>query len=380
MNKKDSPKRKGLRELGLTVGNYPTGKYNAITDVYGVRVGHTTIVEDGIKVPGKKELSSVRTGVTTVLPAIDSLLDRLFVAGGFVLNGIGEITGLTQVMEWGWLETPILLTNTMSIGQVHSGVISHLISKYPGIGSDSDVIIPVIGETDDSFLNDVRISRISEQDVIKAFESARSGYVKQGSVGAGTGMTTFDFAGGIGSSSRVLPPEDGGFTIGVLVLSNFGKMRNLTIDGAVVGRELDTLFPKEGRREYSYGSVIVVVATDAPLLHSQLNRLAKRAALGLGRVGSYAASTSGEIIIAFSVGNKLYRKERNKSKYQGIRFINDAYINPLYETVIEATEEAVINAIFYSAGVKGRNGHCSPAVPYEEIIRILGHSRRVSDC
>src|SRR5690554_1322811 len=363
--------RSSIREYGLTVGRFKTGKYNAITDVYGVRVGHTTIIEDNVRVPGTKELSSVRTGVTAVLPAYDSLLDRLFVAGGFILNGIGEMTGFTQVMEWGWLETPLLLTNTMSIGQVHSGVISHLISKYPGIGRDSDVIIPVIGETDDSFLNDVRISRISEEDVIRAFETAKSGYVRQGSVGAGTGMTTFDFAGGIGSSSRVLSRDEGGYTIGVLVLSNFGKMHNLTIDGAVVGRKLDLMFPREGRREYSYGSVIVVVATDAPLLNSQLNRISKRAALGLGRVGSYAASTSGEIIISFSVGNKLIRKGKDKFKHQSIRFINDAHINPLYEAVIEATEEAVLNAIFYSNGVKGRLRHYCPPIPVEEVVRII---------
>lgn len=371
MSGKSEVKRKGIRELGISIGRLKTGKYNAITDVYGVRVGHTTIVEDDVKVPGQREHSCVRTGVTAVLPAYDSLLDRLFIAGGFILNGIGEMTGFTQVMEWGWLETPILLTNTMSIGEVHSGIITHIVSKYPELGRDSDVIIPVIGETDDSFLNDVRIRRIREEDVIRTFDVARSGFIKQGSVGAGTGMTTFDFAGGIGSSSRVLPVEDGAYTIGVLVLSNFGKMHNLTIDGAVVGRELDLLFPREGRREYSYGSIIVVVATDAPLLNNQLNRLSKRVALGLGRVGSYAASTSGEIIIAFSVGNKLQRKNRDRFKHQSIRFINDAHINPMYEAVIEATEEAVLNAIFYSKGVQGREGHYSPPVPYDELINIL---------
>jgi len=157
-------KRKGVRDLGITIGRFPVGKYNAITDVRGVRVGHTTIKEDNVPVPDSNEVTSLRTGVTAILPAYDTLLDRLFVAGGFVLNGIGEITGFTQVMEWGWLETPILLTNTMSIGQVHSGVISYMISKYPRLGRESDVIIPVIGETDDSFLNDVRISRISKNE------------------------------------------------------------------------------------------------------------------------------------------------------------------------------------------------------------------------
>lgn len=367
--------RKRLRDLGITVGRLNTGKNNAITDVYGVRVGHTTIIEDDVPVHGTDEKSTVRTGVTAILPAPDSLLDRLFVAGGFVLNGIGEITGLTQVMEWGWLETPILLTNTMSIGQVHSGVISYISNIYPGLGKESDVIIPVIGETDDSFLNDVRIRKISEDDVIKAIETAKGGIVKQGSVGAGTGMTTFDFAGGIGTSSRVLAPENGGYTVGVLVLSNFGKMRNMTIDGAVIGRELDNLFPQQGRREYSYGSVIVVVATDAPLLHSQLNRISKRAALGLGRVGSYAASTSGEIIISFSVGNKIARQKTAKQRYRSIRFIDDSRINLLYEAVIEATEEAVLNAIFCSKGIKGRGSNYSPPVPYEEVLKLMKPGR-----
>ncbi len=371
MKSKANEKRKGIRELGINIGRFNPGKYNAITDVFGVRVGHRTIIEDSVPVLGTNELTSVRTGVTAVLPAYDSLLDRIFVAGGFVLNGIGEITGLTQVMEWGKLETPILLTNTMSIGQVHNGVTNYLIKKYPGIGRDSDVIIPVIGETDDSFLNDVRIRRIMEEDVVKAIESAKSGFVKQGSVGAGTGMTTFDFSGGIGSSSRVLPEEDGGYTIGVLVLSNFGKMRNLTIDGAVVGRQLDKQFPTEGRREFSYGSIIVVVATDAPLLNNQLNRIAKRAALALGRTGSYAASTSGEIIIAFSVSNKLYRYEREKQKFQTIRFLNDTHINTLYEASIEATEEAVLNSIFYSEGVHGRNNRYSPPIPYDKVLKAL---------
>ena len=370
-------KRIGVRDLGITIGRFPIGKNNAITDVHGVRVGHTTIYEDNVPVPGSNEFTSVRTGVTAILPAYDTLLDRLFVAGGFVLNGIGEITGLTQVMEWGWLETPILLTNTMSIGQVHSGVVSYMISKYPQLGRGSDVIIPIIGETDDSFLNDVRVSRISKSDVVKAIESARGGTVKQGSVGAGTGMTTFDFAGGIGSSSRLLGIDDGSYTIGVLVLSNFGKMRNMTIDGAVVGRELDRRVPQEGRREYSYGSIIVVVATDAPLLNNQLNRLAKRAALGLGRTGSYAASTSGEIIIAFSVGNKLFRNEKARFKSQSLRFVNDAHINILYEAVIEATEEAVLNSIFYSKGVIGRDGHFSPAVPYNDVVRFIQQGKKL---
>jgi len=280
------------------------------------------------------------------------------------------MTGLTQALEWGWIETPILLTNTLPVGTVHSGVLSWMAKQYK-MGIETDVIIPVIGETDDSFLNDVRIQAITPDDVTRAIRSANAGPVHQGSVGAGTGMTTFDFAGGIGTSSRILPETEGGYTVGVLVLSNFGKMPSLTIEGARPGKILDAMYPKEGRRKYSYGSAIVVVATDAPLLPNQLSRLAKRAAQGLGRTGSYAASTSGEIIIAFSTGNRLLRQEKAAQRYLTMKFISDININPLYEAVIETTEEAVLNAIFYSEGIKGRNGHQSPALPVETVIRIL---------
>ena len=361
--------RHGVRELGLEIGRFPTGEYNAITDVGGVRVGHVThdheatLAETG-------ETTAARTGVTAILPATGEIFDKHFMAGGFVLNGIGEMVGLTQVVEWGWLETPIMLSNTLSVGEVHAGVISYMNKRY-GLGIETDVVIPVVAETDDSFLNDVRLRAVTPQDVHTAIDGATAGPVEQGSVGAGTGMTTFDFAGGIGSSSRVVDLSGIDYTLGVLVLSNFGKMRNLTIEGACVGKTLDELMPKEGRREYSYGSIIVVVATEAPLLPNQLSRIAKRAALGLGRTGSHAASTSGEIVIAFSTGNQLLRKERTQTHTLSVKFVSDTNINPLYEAAIEATEEAVLNAIFYSRGVMGRDGHASPPVPYELVRDIL---------
>ncbi|MBN2050557.1 MAG: P1 family peptidase [Spirochaetales bacterium] len=361
--------RKGIRELGISIGRYETGPFNALTDVKGIKVGHVTHHYDTI-LPSTGEQTSIRTGVTAILPATGGVFDKHLVAGGFVLNGIGEMTGLTQVMEWGWLETPILLTNTLSVGTVHSGVVAWMAKRYK-LGIETDVIIPVIGETDDSFLNDVRIRAVTPGDVAKAIGAAQAGPVQQGSVGAGTGMTTFDFAGGIGSSSRVLPEDQGGYTLGVLVLSNFGHMHSLTIEGARPGKYLDRMFPKEGRRQYSYGSVIVVVATDAPLLPNQLSRLSKRAALGLGRTGSCAASTSGEIIIAFSTANRLLRKEKAHQKHLVMKYISDAHISPMYEAVIEATEESVVNAIFYSKGINGRNGHNSPPVPAEVVLDIL---------
>lgn len=363
--------RASARELGITVGRFPTGKYNAITDIRGVKVGHITYMEDNVEVPGMPIKTKVRTGVTAIIPGPGSIFTKRMVAGGFVLNGVGEMAGLTQVMEWGWLESPIMLCNTMSVGRVHSGVITYVQECYRELSELHEVILPVVGETDDSYLNDIRVRKVTPADAKNAILSAKSGFVPQGSVGAGTGMTTFDFAGGIGTSSRILPEENGGYAVGVLVLSNFGNMRNLTIEGLVVGRELDKMFSKT-RRKHSYGSIIVVVATDAPLLSSQLNRISKRAALGLGRVGSHAGYTSGEIIIAFSTGNRTPREEYGKTGHLTMKFITDSHLNPMYEAVIEATEEAVLNAMFCSGGMKGRDGNESAAIPHEKVLELLG--------
>ncbi|MEJ2054462.1 MAG: P1 family peptidase [Calditrichaceae bacterium] len=354
--------RQTVRELGVQIGRMHPGVFNAITDVKGVRVGHYTWIQDNIQIPGYKETSHVRAGVTAVLPAGKAFANRL-AAGGFVLNGVGEMSGLMQVLETGWLETPILLTNSHSVGRVHTGVVNHMIKKYPLLGTETDVVLPVVGEADDSFLNDVRVGVCSVQDTIKAIETASAGHVVQGSVGAGTGMTSFDFAGGIGTSSRTFDlPEGGGFTVGVLALSNFGKMRNLTIAGGVVGKYLDKEFDPSTRRENSEGSVIVVIATDIPLISSQLNLVSKRAALGLGRTGSIAASSSGEIIIAFSTGNRKPRPTRKSDNFITLKCISEYHINIVYEAVIEATEEAVLNAIFCSNGMNGRQQRWCPPI------------------
>jgi D-alanine--D-alanine ligase len=371
--------RPTARDIGIQIGRMRPGINNAITDVKGVRVGHFSRVEDGIQIPGGTETSFIRAGVTAIMPAGQAYANRI-AAGGFILNGVGEMAGLTQVLETGWLETPILLTNSHSVGRVHAGVVNHMIKKYPQLGTETDVVLPVVGEADDSFLNDIRVGYCSAQDAIKAIESASSGPVRQGSVGAGTGMTSFDFAGGIGTSSRILNFSEGDtYTIGVLVLSNFGKMHNLTIDGGVVGRQLDKEFDPAIRREVSEGSIIVVVATDIPLINSQLNRVAKRAALGLGRTGSYAASTSGEIVIAFSTGNRKPRQRTSGSSFLTLKCISDNYINLVYEAVIEATEEAVINAIFCSNGMNGRKQRWCPPVPHERIIELLNKGRIIHE-
>jgi len=238
-------------------------------------------------------------------------------------------------------------------------------------------VLPVVGEADDSFLNDARVGVASGQDTLKAIESARDGPVAQGSVGAGCGMMTCDFAGGIGTASRIFPIEETSFTLGVLVLSNFGRLVNLTVDGRVVGRELDSQYADEGRRHNSYGSAIVVVATDVPLLSHQLGRIAKRAALGLGRVGSYAASTSGEIVLAFTTANRVPRTATQTSKFRSLRYVPDGHIDVLYEAAVEATEEAVLNAIFCSNGMDGRLDRLAPALPLDTVIELLRNGRDI---
>ena len=362
--------RSSARQAGIQIGRFSTGPHNAITDIKGVKVGHVTHIED-IDGGKKQEKAALRTGITAVVPSLGDDFNNHLVAGGFILNGIGEMSGLTQAMEWGWLETPILLTNTMSIGAVHQGIIQYMLKRHPELGRKLTVTIPLIGETDDSFLNDVKIDTNSVRNSIKAIETASDGPVEQGSVGGGTGMISFDFAGGIGSASRVLARNAGGYMIGALVQSNFGKMRNLTIEGNVVGKKLDTLYPHEHRRKMDAGSVVVVLATDAPLLSNQLTQLSKRAALGLGRVGSHAASTSGEIIFAFSTANRTSRLAKEKTQILNLSFVTEKIIDHLYEAAVEVTEEAVLNAMFYSSGMDGRMGRKAPPIPTEMVLEML---------
>ncbi len=366
----EDKERKTVREHGICIGRYHTGENNAITDVSNVCVGHVTYIRDPDE--SDNDRNTIRTGMTVILPTTHGFFSNHLVCGGFILNGIGEMSGLTQAIEWGWLETPIVLTNTFSIGEVHRGLIRFMLNKHPELGHNLSVVIPLIGETDDSFLNDVRSDVTRADDVLKAIQKASDGPVEQGSVGGGTGMISFDFAGGIGSASRVLPRSEGGYTIGVLVQSNFGKMRNLTIEGKVVGKDLDPLYPYQDRRTDDRGSIIVVLATDAPLLSAQLSQLSKRAALGLGRVGSHASSGSGEIIVSFSTANRTTRMAKEKTRQLNLCFVSDEYINPVYEAAVEATEEAVLNAMFCSAGMDGRLGRIAPPVPVEQIKELIG--------
>jgi len=365
--------RKRLRDLGVSIGRYPTGPLNALTDIGGVKVGHTTLVSGEGKLDRGK--GPVRTGVSCVMPAEDVYRERL-IGGTFVLNGAGELAGLTQVQEWGLIETPILLTNTLSVGKVSDAAVKWMSKKYPAIGSEEDVVIPVVGECDDSYLNDAVGRHIRSEHVYSAIDKATAGPVAEGSVGAGTGMMTCDFKAGIGTSSRTIKADVGLYTVGVLVLTNFGVMGNLRIDGVPVGLMLEPEYSKLGKRVSNYGSIIAILGTDAPLSSSQLTRLSKRAALGIGRCGSYAAHGSGEIILAFSTANKVPRVAEGMT--HKIEILLDRAIGPLYEAVIEATEEAIVNALCMADDMTGQGGNFAPALPLERVAEIMAKYRPVT--
>jgi D-aminopeptidase len=335
-----------------------------------VKVGHTTLISgEGRLERGK---GPVRTGITCVVPHEDVFSERL-IGGSFILNGAGEVAGLTQVAEWGLLETPILLTNTLSVGKVSDAAVKWLSRRYPGIGSEEDVILPIVGECDDSFLNDSVGRHIRSEHVYKAIETAASGAVAEGSVGAGTGMVTCDFKAGIGTSSRRIEGETGDYTVGILVLTNFGSMNSLRIDGVPVGELLEPRYRETERRVDNYGSIIVILATDAPLLPSQLGRVCKRAALGIGRVGSYAAHGSGEIILGFSTANRVPRTAQGMT--HRLTVLLDRATGPLYEAVIEATEEAIVNALAMAEDMTGQGGNFAPALPLDEVVELLRRYR-----
>lgn len=368
--------RSRLRDLGFAIGRVPPGPLNAITDVPGVRVGHTTIIEgDGALVVGE---GPVRTGVTAILPP-DPVFSERVLAGSFVLNGAGEVSGLTQVDEWGLLETPILLTSTMSVGKVSDATVKWMTRRFPGIGSEYDVIIPIVGECDDSWLNDAVGRHVRSEHVYRAIEQSSGGPVAEGCVGAGTGLITCDFKAGIGTSSRRVAATRAGdasgptYNLGVLVQSNFGIMRSLCIAGVPVGELLAPGFSDNGKRVRNAGSIICVVATDAPLLSSQISRLCKRAALGVGRVGSFAAHASGEIIIGFSTANKVPRATSGMT--HAIEILLDDACDGLYEAVVECTEEAICNALCMAEDMRGQSDHFAPALPLADLGAILGRYR-----
>jgi D-aminopeptidase len=363
--------RRRARALGIRIGQYPPGRYNAITDVPGVRVGHSTIVRGiGPLHPGE---GPVRTGVTAILPHAGNVFSDRAVASGFVLNGAGEVSGLMQVMEWGMLETPILITNTLSVGTVSDACVRYMVEHNPGIGDLHDVVIPVVGECDDSWLNDAAGRHVQSEHVYQAIQSAVTGPVAEGNVGGGTGVMTCDFKAGIGTASRKLPQHEGGYTVGVLVSSNFGRMQDLRVDGIPVGELVEARYAGYPKRGAPAGSIIVVVATNAPLLSHQVGKLCKRAALGAGRVGSYAEHGSGEFVIGFSNANSIPRVTR-KMVYR-LKALLDRSIDPLYKATVEAAEEAILNSMCMAEPMEGHSGHIAPALPLDEIAELVRRYR-----
>lgn len=340
-----------MRQLICVPG--ATGLHNGITDVRGVTVGHATLTHDG-----------ARTGVTAIVPP--DVFYRRPAAGGCVLNGAGEVTGFHQILEWGLLETPIVLTSTMSVGACYQGCVEWMREACPEVARNESVVIPVVGECDDSFLSDAAALPVQPAHVRKALESATGGPVVQGCVGAGTGMISFGFKAGIGTASRVVEP----YTLGVLVLSNFGRWWQLRLLGSPIGEQVREHLGDLPETES--GSCIVVVATDAPLLPHQLARLARRASLGLGRLGACAGHGSGEIMLAFSTGSTTPRAEE---RLRTVTCLSDFHLDPFFEACVQATEEAVLNALYQATDTVGLHGRRVPRLPFEQVIE--GNSKSV---
>jgi len=349
-------------DLGLKVGVLPTGVLDAITDVAGVEVGQTTIIRG----------EDVRTGVTAILPHPGNLFREKVPGAVFVGNAFGKLAGSTQVNELGEIETPILLTSTLSVPRVADALLDYMLS-LPG-NEDVESVNPLVGETNDGYLNDIRGRHITREDVFAAIKNAKSGAVEEGSVGAGTGTVAFDFKGGIGTSSRRLTPKLGGYTVGVLVQTNFGGV--LTIAGAPVGRELGRYYlRKELKQEGSAsdqgkGSVMIVIATNAPVDARNLKRMAARAMLGLGRTGAAGSNGSGDYAIAFSTAPQMRIRSEDKSSLRHIELLSNDAMSPLFLAVIEATEEAVYNSLLRATTITGR-GHKVEALPIEKTTEIL---------
>ena len=355
-------------DVGLKVGILPPGPLDAITDVAGVEVGQTTIIR------GDK----IRTGVTAILPHAGNLYREKVPAGIFVGNGFGKLAGFTQVEEMGDIETPILLTATTSVPRVEDALISYMLA-LPG-NEDVLSINPVVGETNDGYLSDIRSRPISPEDVVAAVKSAKSGTVEEGAVGAGTGTVAFGWKGGIGTSSRRLPSNLGGYTVGVLVQTNFGGI--LTIAGAPVGQELGQYYLRkelqqagEGK-DKADGSCMMVIATDAPLDSRNLKRLAARAWLGLARTGSSGSNGSGDYAIAFSTAPSVRIHSQDKAPTRTVELMTNDAMSPLFQAVIEATEEAVYNSMFKATTTTG-NGHTVEALPIEKTVEILKRYRAI---
>jgi L-aminopeptidase/D-esterase-like protein len=369
----EAGKKPRARDLGVPFDGTP-GKFNAITDVHGVLVGHTTLISG----EGKLQIGKgpVRTGVTAILPrGKDSMNDAVF-AGWFSQNGNGEMTGTTWVEESGFLEGPVMITNTHSVGVVRDAVIQWRVAHGQPDPTGYWWSLPVVAETWDGWLNDINGFHVKPEHTFHAIDTARDGYVEEGVVGGGTGMICNEFKGGIGTSSRVLNKKDGGYTVGVLVQCNYGRRSNLRIAGVPVGMEIseDAAFTAAPFDEAERGSIIVVVATDAPLLPQQLRRLARRISLGLGRDGSISGNGSGDIFIAFSTANP--HAEGGKAVVDVKMLPNDS-LDPVFAATVQATEEAIINAMVAAETMTGIENHKVIALPHDKLRAVLKKYNRL---
>lgn len=354
---------KRARDYGITIGVLPTGKWNAITDVPGVLVGHTTI----------SRADSIRTGVTAILPYKGNIFQQKVPAAVYTGNGFGKLSGTTQVTELGTLETPVVLTNTLSVPTAMDALIDHILAM-PG-NENVRSVNAVVGETNDSYLNDIRGRHVQKKDVLAAISSATTGAVQEGVAGAGTGTVCFGFKGGIGTSSRKLPASLGGFTIGVIVQTNFGGV--MEIAGAPVGRELGKFDFSNQLLNNVDGSCMIVVATDAPIDARNLQRLAKRAFMGLAKTGGIASNGSGDYVIAFSTNEALRVPHNPTSPLITQSVLHNEHISQLFLAAIEATEEAIINSLFAAKGTSGYRGHSVESLPLDKVIPILKKYNRI---
>lgn len=369
-----------LRDLGIVTGAMSPGPLNAITDVPGVRVGHSTIIQG--EGPLRTGQGPIRTGVTAILPHEGEIVDYPVPAAIRILNGAGEITGRSEIDESGALETPITITNTYSVGMAYRGVIEWLTQRDPSLGTGR-FVIPCVAETLDSFLNDTAGQHVTVEHVFAALDSASDGPVAEGNVGGGTGMSLFGFKGGIGTASRVVPIRDEHYIVGVLVQGNFGRRPDLLVNGVPVGREITDLLPYAPERvdapKEQDGSIIVVIGTNAPLDARQLGRLCRRGMLGLGRVGSTGRNFSGDLLMAFSnaPSARLDATSRDHNLVTTTR-LADWSIDDLFQGTIEATEEAVLNALVAAETMTGRDGNTMYALPHDRMRVIMQRYGRLA--
>ena len=361
-----------LRDAGMIIGELPPGLHNTITDVAGVRVGHTTLISgEGPLLRGQ---GPVRTGVTVILPHGENLFRHKVRAAVHTINGFGKVRGFEEVRELGVVETPIALTNTLNVGLVADALVQYMVRHNPDIGITTSTANVIVGETHDGYLNDIQGRHVRAEHVWAAIESAVLGPVAEGAVGAGAGTSCFGWKGGIGTASRVVPGEAGAYTVGVLVQSNFGRPQDLTVCGVPVGQHIrppDTapLLLSDG------GSIMVILATDAPLSERQLRRLCVRAAAGLARTGSHYSHGSGDFVVAFSTAWRVEHEPASLTTTQTVLADEAKVMAWLFPAVVESVEEAILNSLFRAETVVGRDGHVRHALPVEEVAALVRQYR-----